>query len=70
MTAKITPGAQLPAPIATDAGIASRPVGPCAICSRAVLRGARYALAYPDEQIVHVVCVARQALATATGETS
>jgi len=65
MSANITPGVQIPDPLATDAGVASRPVGPCAICGRAVLRGARYALVFPGEEIAHVVCVARQALAPA-----
>lgn len=65
MTANITAGVRIPDPIATDAAVATRPVGPCAICERGVLRGARYALAYPSGKIVHISCIAEQALAPA-----
>lgn len=64
MTANITPDARIPEPLATDAGTATRPVGPCSICRRGILRGQRYGLTYPAEDLAHVVCVALRASGT------
>ena len=65
MTTFITPGRELPAPLATDADTATRPAGPCSLCGRAILRGHRFALGVPDGKAAHVACIARRALAPA-----
>lgn len=61
MTANITPEARVPAPLATDARVATHPMGPCSICQRGIFRGQRYGHVYPSGQLAHVVCVASQA---------
>lgn len=53
--------AKIPLPLATDAGVATRSVGPCALCSRMILRGMRYALLAESELAAHVPCIARLA---------
>jgi hypothetical protein len=65
VTANPAHDAKIPAALAEEAGTATRPVGPCSICSRAILRGARYALVVPGGESAHVVCIARRALAPA-----
>lgn len=64
MTANITPGVRMPAPLAEEAGIATHPMGPCSLCRRGVLRGQRYAQLVASGQLAHVVCVARMATPT------
>ena len=64
MTANTAPGAKIPPPLATDAGVASRPVAPCCLCARAILRGMRYALLVPSELPAHTPCIARMAETT------
>lgn len=61
MSANVAHDAKIPAPLAEEAGIASRPVGPCSLCGRAILRGLRYALRVPGGQSAHVPCIARSA---------
>lgn len=65
MTANVAHDAKIPPPLATDAGVATSPVGPCALCQRGILRGARYALVFPGGESAHVMCIARRALTPA-----
>lgn len=65
MSTNIAAGARIPGPLATDADVATRPVGPCSICRRCILRGYRFALLVPDGKAAHVACIARRALAPA-----
>lgn len=52
-------GKQIPEPLATDAATARRPLGPCAACRCAILRGQRFARLVPGGQAAHVSCVTR-----------
>jgi hypothetical protein len=47
--------------LAEDADTASRPAGPCRICSRAILSGDRYARLVPSGQLAHLLCIGRMA---------
>jgi hypothetical protein len=65
VSANVAADAKIPPPLAEDAGTATRPVGACSICARAILRGNRYALVVPGGEAAHVTCIARRALAPA-----
>jgi hypothetical protein len=56
---------EVPPPLAEGADTAARPMGPCPLCRRAILRGARFALVVPTGHAAHVVCIAWRALAPA-----
>ena len=60
MTMTTAPAAQLPEPLAIDAAIASVPMGACAVCERAILRGMRFAI-LPSGYPAHVPCIATMA---------
>jgi hypothetical protein len=50
--------AHIPPPLAEGADTATRPMGPCSLCGRAITRGVRFALLAPGGESAHVVCVA------------
>jgi hypothetical protein len=63
VTANPAHDAKVPPPLATDADSATRPGGPCALCQRGILKGARFALVFPGGESAHVMCIAGRALA-------
>jgi hypothetical protein len=48
--------------LATDAAVAERPAGPCALCHHGILRGDRYAALVPSGKLAHIACTGRLAL--------
>jgi hypothetical protein len=65
VTANPAHDAKIPPPLAEGADTATRPMGPCALCGRAILRSHRFALVVPSGHAAHVACIARRALAPA-----
>lgn len=61
MTANVAHDARIPPPLATDADTATRPMGPCQLCERGVLRGQRYGHLVPSGQAAHLSCIAQAA---------